>query len=135
MSLKSVSHGSYRKRSLRDKCHYRLDAPLIMPWTDTNPGRRFCGCEKLMYSPLMQLQGFKKCSNFVWLGEEMNPRAKEVISSLMHNLEEEKQRAKDASTTKEKMRTKMKLMKKQLKFNLSITILVLVALVIAIIMK
>ncbi|XP_058733936.1 uncharacterized protein LOC131605617 [Vicia villosa] len=129
MSQNSVSHGSYKIRSLRDKCHCGLDAPLMTSWTDTNPGRRFYGCG--MY----KLQGFKKCSNFVWLDEEMNTGAKEVISSLIHNLEEEKQRAKNASMKEEEMRTKMKLMKKQLKFNWSITILVLVALVIAIIMK
>ncbi|XP_058771936.1 uncharacterized protein LOC131645470 [Vicia villosa] len=135
MSQNSVSHGSYKIRSLRDKCHCGLDVPLMTSWIDTNPGRRFYGCVKLIYSPLIQLQGFKKCNNFIWLDEEMNTRAKEVISSLIHNLEEEKQRAKDASMKEEEIRTKMKLMKKQLKFNWSITILVLVALVIAIIMK
>ncbi|XP_058751367.1 uncharacterized protein LOC131624449 [Vicia villosa] len=129
MSQNSVSHGSYKIRSLRDKCHCGLDVPLMTSWIDTNPGRRFYGCG--MY----KLQGFKKCNNFIWLDEEMNTREKEVISSLIHNLEEEKQRAKNASMKEEEMRTKMKLMKKQLKFNWSITILVLVALVIAIIMK
>lgn len=65
----------------------------------------------------MQLQGFKKCINFVWLDEEMNPRAKEVISSLLKNLNDEKQRSKDSITKEKEMRMKMKLLKKQLKFN------------------
>ena len=83
----------------------------------------------------MQIQGFKKCSNFVWLDEEMNSRAKEVISELLCKLDEEKQRAKDAISKEEELRMKMKLMKKHVKSNWFITVFVLVALVAALIMK
>ncbi|XP_058762845.1 ent-kaurenoic acid oxidase 1-like [Vicia villosa] len=83
----------------------------------------------------VEIQGFKKCSNFVWLDEEMNPRSKEVISSLLKNLNDEKQRSKDSIAKEEEMRMKMKMLKKQLKFNWSITIIMFVTLVAAIIMK
>ena len=42
------------------------------------------------------MQGYKKCNHFVWLDEEMNSRAEEVISSLLQNLNDEKQKMKDA---------------------------------------
>ncbi|XP_058779432.1 uncharacterized protein LOC131653335 [Vicia villosa] len=129
MSQKSVSNGSFRNRAFRNECHCGLDAPLMTAWTDSNPGRRFYGCG--MY----KIQGFKKCSNFVWLDEEMNPRSKEVISSLLKNLNDEKQRSKDSIAKEEEMRMKMKMLKKQLKFNWSITIIMFVTLVAAIIMK
>ncbi|CAI8601104.1 unnamed protein product [Vicia faba] len=90
MSQKSVSNPSYRNHSVIHECHCGIDAPLMTAWTDSNPGRRFFGCG--MY----KVQGFKKCSNFVWLDEEMNPRAKEVIGNLLHNLNEEKQRVKES---------------------------------------
>ncbi|XP_058773526.1 uncharacterized protein LOC131647679 [Vicia villosa] len=129
MSQKTVSSASYKNRSVRNECYCGIDAPLMTSWTDSNPGRRFFGCG--MY----KIQGFKKCSNFVWLDEEMNPRAKEVISSLLQNLNEEKQRVKDSISKEEETRMKMKLLKKQLKFNMFVTIFVLVAFVATIIMK
>ncbi|CAI8595996.1 unnamed protein product [Vicia faba] len=129
MSQKSVSNPSYRNRSVIHECHCGIDAPLMTAWTDSNPGRRFFGCG--MY----KVQGFKKCSNFVWLDEEMNPRAKEVIGNLLHNLNEEKQRVKESMVKEEETRMKIKFLKKQLKFNWFITIFVLVAFVATIIMK
>ncbi|XP_058784700.1 uncharacterized protein LOC131659541 [Vicia villosa] len=122
MSQNFVSFDSYKSHRMRQECHCGLDAPLMTVWTDTNPGRRFFGCG--MY----KVQGFKKCSNFVWLDEEMNPRAKEVISSLMQKLNEEKQRVKDSVAKEEELEMKMKLIKKQLKFNWVMTIVVLVQL-------
>lgn len=65
----------------------------------------------------------------------MNPRAKEVIGNLLHNLNEEKQRVKESMVKEEETRMKIKFLKKQLKFNWFITIFVLVAFVATIIMK
>ncbi|XP_058742591.1 uncharacterized protein LOC131615106 [Vicia villosa] len=129
MSQKTVSSVSYRNHSLRNECYCGINAPLMTVWTDSNPGRCFFGCG--MY----KIQGFKKCSQFVWWDEEMNPRAKEMISTLLQNLNEEKQRVKDSISKEEETKMKMKLLKKQLKFNLFVTIFVLVAFVVTIIMK
>ncbi|CAL5193368.1 unnamed protein product [Lathyrus oleraceus] len=98
MYEKSVSKSSYINRSLRYECHCGMDAPLMIAWTDANLGRCFYGCG--MY----KMQGYKKCSNFVRLDEEMNPRTKEVISSLLHNLNYEKLKVKDSIRKDEEMK-------------------------------
>ncbi|KAI5433591.1 hypothetical protein KIW84_020758 [Lathyrus oleraceus] len=84
MSQLSVfSHGSRSSNRLRYVCKCSLDAQLITTRTNANPGRRFYGCG--MY----KIQGYKKCSHFIWLDEEMNPRTKKLIYTLLKNINEE----------------------------------------------
>ncbi|CAL5213710.1 unnamed protein product [Lathyrus oleraceus] len=105
------SHGSRSSSRSRYVCKCGLDAPLMTTWTDANPGRRFYGCG--MY----KVQGFKKCSHFVWLDEEMNHRIKELIFSLLKNINEEKATVKFYKVKKEELKMKVKMLKKQLKIN------------------
>lgn len=81
------------------------------------------------------MQGYKECSHFIWFDEEMNPRAKEVILSLLHNLNDEKQKVKYYIRKDEEMKMKMKVLKNHLKLNWMIIINVLIAYVISTIMK
>ncbi|CAL5193526.1 unnamed protein product [Lathyrus oleraceus] len=107
----SFSYGSRSSSRSRYVCKCGLDAPLMTTWTNANPDRRFHGCE--MY----KVQGFKKCSHFVWLDEEMNPREKEVISALLKNINEEKATVKSYKVKEEELKMKVKMLKKQLKIN------------------
>lgn len=79
------------------------------------------------------MQGYKKCSHFIWLDEEMNPKENEVISSLLQNLNDKKQKVKYANIKDEEMKMKMKLLKKH--FNWMSIIFVLIALVASTTMK
>jgi hypothetical protein len=38
------------------------------------------------------LQGKKECNYFEWVDDEMNPRAKEVILSLLQKINDEKKK-------------------------------------------
>ncbi|CAL5205904.1 unnamed protein product [Lathyrus oleraceus] len=107
----SFSHGSRSSSRSRYVCKCGLDAPLMTTWRNANPGRRFYGCG--MY----KVQGFKKYNHFVWLDEEMNPRAKELISALLKNINEEKARVKSYKVKEEELKMKVKMLKKQLKIN------------------
>ncbi|CAL5198568.1 unnamed protein product [Lathyrus oleraceus] len=102
------SHGSRSSSRSRYVCKCGLDAPLMKAWTNANPGRRFYGCG--MY----KVQGFKKCSHLVWFDEEMNPRAKELISALLMNINEEKATVKSYKEKEEELKMKVKMLKKQL---------------------
>ncbi|KAI5393592.1 hypothetical protein KIW84_060643 [Lathyrus oleraceus] len=73
-------HGSRSLCQSRYVCKCDLDTPLMAAWADANSDRRFYECE--MY----KIQGFKKCNHFVWLDGETNPRAKELISALLKNI-------------------------------------------------
>ncbi|CAL5202549.1 unnamed protein product [Lathyrus oleraceus] len=129
MSQIFVSNSNNRLRCVSSECKCSLDAPLMTTWTNVNPGRRFYGCG--MY----KIHGYKKCYHFVWLDEEINHRAKKVISTLMQNLTEEKKKVKNAKIRDEEMKMKMKFLKKRLKFNWMMTIIMLFALVASILMK
>ncbi|KAI5405851.1 hypothetical protein KIW84_052568 [Lathyrus oleraceus] len=72
-------HGSRSSSCSRYVCKCDFDALLMTAWTVVNPG--CCFYESGMY----KVQGFKKCNHFVCLDEEMNPRAKELISALLKN--------------------------------------------------
>ncbi|CAL5194222.1 unnamed protein product [Lathyrus oleraceus] len=115
MSLQSdfrhESSSSSRSRYVY-KCG--LDAQLMTTWIDANPSRHLYGCE--MY----KVQGFKKCSHFVWLDEEINPRAKELISALLKNINKEKATIKSYKVKEEELKMKVKMLKKQLKKQLKI---------------
>ncbi|XP_058776614.1 uncharacterized protein At4g04775-like [Vicia villosa] len=80
MSHYSEASSRTKSPSVHGECRCGLDAPLMTSWTDSNPGRRFYGCG--MY----KIQGYKRCNHFVWYDEEMDPRAKEMISTLNQKL-------------------------------------------------
>ncbi|CAK8543795.1 unnamed protein product [Lathyrus sativus] len=79
-------------------------------WTDANLDRRFYGCG--MY----KVQGYKKCTHFAWLDEEMNPRTKELISALLKKLNKEKEMI-STHKTKDELKIKVKILKKHLDIN------------------
>lgn len=87
-------------------------------------------CIFLLLHWFLQMQCYKKCSHFVWLDEEMNPKANEVISSSLQNLNDEKQKVKYAMMKDEEMKMKMELLNKHLKLNSMINIVVLIAYVV-----
>ncbi|CAL5184601.1 unnamed protein product [Lathyrus oleraceus] len=105
------NHGSRSSNRPRYVCKCNLYASLMTTWTDANLGRRFYGCE--MY----KIQNFKKCSHFIWFDKEMNPRAKELISALLKNINEGKATVKSYKAKKEELKMKVKMLKKQLKIN------------------
>lgn len=136
------SHGSRSSSRSRYVCRCNLDAPLMTAWTNANPGCRFygcgmytlcirisinvyrfnvnglvCWCLQLHIQWCLQVQGFKKCSHFIWLDEEMNPRAKELISALLKNINEKKVTVKSYKAKEEELKMKMKMLKKQLNIN------------------
>ncbi|CAK8535473.1 unnamed protein product [Lathyrus sativus] len=88
------------------ECKCDSNAPLITVWTYVNSSHRFYGCG--MY----KIQGYKKCNHFIWLDEEINHIAKEVISTLMHNLTNVKQKVKDVNFRDEEMKMEMEILKK-----------------------
>ncbi|CAL5213892.1 unnamed protein product [Lathyrus oleraceus] len=98
-------------------------------WTSANPGRHLYGCG--MY----KVQGFKKYSHFVWLDEEMNSRAKELISALLKNINEEKTTVKSYKAKEEELKMKVKMLKKQLKINWMLLFVMLFAFVGTTLMK
>jgi hypothetical protein len=51
------------------------------------------------------------------LDEEMNSRAKELISALLKNINEEKATVKSYKAKEEELKMKVKMLKKQLKIN------------------
>lgn len=63
----------------------------------------------------------------------MNPRVKELISPLVHKLNEEKDMVNDVKVKDEE--TKMKFMKKQMKFNWFFAFIMLFVLVASTLMK
>lgn len=138
----SFSHGSRSSSRSRYVCKCGLDAPLMTTWTNVNPCRRFYGCGmykvcirisigvyrfnvngllcwslQLHLQCCLQVQGFKKCSHFVWLDEEMNPREKELISALLNSINKEKATVKSYKGKEEKLKIKLKMLKKPLKIN------------------
>ncbi|XP_050888518.1 uncharacterized protein LOC127093618 [Lathyrus oleraceus] len=125
----SFSHGSRSSSRSRYVCKCGLDAPLMTAWRNANPGRHFYGCG--MY----KLQGFKKCNHFVWLDEEMNPRVKELISSLLKNINKEKAKVKSYKVKEEELKMKVKMLKKQLKINWMLLFVMLFAFVGTTLMK
>ncbi|CAL5185523.1 unnamed protein product [Lathyrus oleraceus] len=125
----SFSHGSRSSSRSRYVCKCGLDAPLMTTWTDANPDRRFYGCQ------IYKVQGFKKCKHFVLLDEEMNHRAKELISALLKNINEEKATIKSYKAKEEKLKMKVKMLKKQLKINWMLLFVILFAFVGTTLMK
>ncbi|KAK2355375.1 pentatricopeptide repeat-containing protein [Trifolium repens] len=99
----SSSHRSV-SQSCRIECVCGLVSPLMTAWTNENPGRRFHGCG--MY----KLQGKKECNYFEWVDDEMNPRAKEVILSLLQKINDEKKKTYESEKREDELKKKMKLM-------------------------
>ncbi|CAL5189794.1 unnamed protein product [Lathyrus oleraceus] len=97
--------------------------------TDANSGHRFYGCG--MY----KIQGFKKCSHFVWLDEEINPMSKELSFALLKKINEEKVTIKSYKAKEEELKMKVKMLKKELKMNLMLLFVMLFAFVRTILMK
>ncbi|CAL5188960.1 unnamed protein product [Lathyrus oleraceus] len=122
------NHGSRSSSRSRYVCKCGLDAPLMTTWTDANPGRRFYGCR--MYKVC-----FKKCSHFVWLDEEMNPRAKQLIYAILKNINGEKATIKSYKAKEEELKMKVKMLKKQLKINWMLLLVMLFVFVRTILVK
>ncbi|XP_050919329.1 uncharacterized protein LOC127136858 [Lathyrus oleraceus] len=107
------SHGSRFSSLSRYVCKCGLDAPLMTTWTYANPDRRFYGCgmykirisiDVYTFNVNGMVQGFKKCSHFIWLDEEMNPRVKELIYALLKNISEEKATVKSYKAKEEELK-------------------------------
>ncbi|XP_058725331.1 uncharacterized protein LOC131596624 [Vicia villosa] len=120
---KASNIGATRSCQFRSECRCGLEAPLMTSWTDLNPGRHFFGCG--MY----KVQGHKRCSHFVWYDDELSSRAKEIISSLQKNLEQERARLDEAYTKVAEVKMKLNAMNLLMKFSVSMTFVMAVGLV------
>ncbi|XP_050918717.1 uncharacterized protein LOC127136167 [Lathyrus oleraceus] len=123
------SHGSISSSHPKYVRKGGLDARLMITWTDANPGCHFYGCD------IYKVQGFKKCNHFVWLDEDMNPRAKELISAILNNINEEKATIKSYKEKEEELKMKVNMLKKQLKINWMLLFVMLFAFVGTTLMK
>lgn len=73
----------------------------------------------------LHIQCYKKCSHFVWLDDEMNHIAKELISALLNNINKENVNVKSYKAKEEEL----KMLKKQLKINWILVFVMLFAFV------
>lgn len=90
----SSIHGSH-------VCYCGIDSPMRTSWSDSNPGRRFFGCNnygvyECLFSFIIlisscdyytcKFQTGNACSFFIWIDPPMQPRAKAVILGLLRKL-------------------------------------------------
>lgn len=59
-------------------CYCGMLGKINTSWTDSNPGRRFIGCERY--------GGKNACGYFVWVDPPMCERSKAVIPGLIRSL-------------------------------------------------
>ncbi|RZC15964.1 hypothetical protein D0Y65_009304 [Glycine soja] len=83
-------------------CLCNIEAPLVISWTEENPGRHFYGCG------LYKDTGRKRCNFFQWHDPIGNNRQKKIIVGLMKEVDELKLREKGLQTRISEMKMKEK---------------------------
>ncbi|CAI8609745.1 unnamed protein product [Vicia faba] len=96
---------------------------------------RFQPRSTLFLCGMYKVQGYKRCSHFIWYDDEISSRAKEIINTLQKKLDQERAKVDEANIKVPEVKTKLNSINLMMKFSVLITFVLAIGLVLSTVMK